>query len=678
LGGSPKSALLSGTLDVQTPAIDNDGSMYLGDDYGYLYRYGPTFVRQWREDLGYTRVYSSPSIGADGAIYVHTDDGYLSGYFSDGTLKWRVAIPGESYSSVSIGSDGMLYLGSEDENLYALSPLDGAVKWKFKAEGEIFSSPAIDDAGNLYFGSFGSQFYSVTKDGTLRWKYPTGGKVSSSPAIGADGTLYFGCYDANVYALKPDGTLKWKYLTGDEIRASSPAVAGDGTIYIGSYDGFLHAINTDGTRKRVYATGGYIRSSPLIEDRTLFFGSSDGRTYATTIDVTSAVSPWPLHRQNSRRTGRRLVGGEPRLIDSPVSQVVAAGAGVTLAVNSEGAGPLTFQWQHNGVSILGATHSTYAIPHSSSTDTGSYTVVVTNSLGSVTAAPIVVGLSSTAKVVGAGSEIGTDIRHPNGNTFDQVLLQGTASSVTADAGQVLRISFVDPNDDIVQVEFAGAGTLSIVLDAASGPATPVKYNQTVAYMKGRAGIVITGANETTNVSVFSVGRATAFDPTGGYNILQAPSATNDPTANGSSLFVGQANTTYDGLADIAYISIQSTNGKFGGVRTANATYSATQGLTGLYAPDVQFSGPIFISDINAASTATPVLVIGGTTGETRITGGDLKQDNGRPVRVSGLTQLRFANGSTSHGELILAKVNQARLEENGSDVTARTVVNPTP
>ena len=69
-------------------------------------------------------------------------------------------------------------------------------------------------------------------------------------------------------------------------------------------------------------------------------------------------------------------------------------------------------------------------------------------------------------------------------------------------------------DDIVQVEFSGAGALTIVLDSPSGPATPVNYKQeTVAYMKGHATIVVTGADNTTNLTVFSVGTITAQNPT---------------------------------------------------------------------------------------------------------------------------------------------------------------------
>jgi hypothetical protein len=195
-------------------------------------------------------------------------------------------------------------------------------------------------------------------------------------------------------------------------------------------------------------------------------------------------------------------------------------------------------------------------------------------------------------------------------------------------------------------------------------------------MKGHAQIVIAGADEFTNVSVFSVGRATAFDPTGHYDITKPISATNDPATNGSPLFVGHGATNYDGIADIAFIAIASANGKFGGVRTANANYFAAKGLTGLYAPDVKFTGPIYIGDVVASDEAVPVIMTGGATDDVRITGGNLLQANGQAVQVGGLTQLKFTDGTDSRGNILPAQANRGILQNYDTDVTAQTVVNP--
>ena len=67
----------------------------------------------------------------------------------------------------------------------------------------------------------------------------------------------------------------------------------------------------------------------------------------------------------------------------------------------------------------------------------------------------ILGVASSAKALGSGSEVGPNIVHANGNVYGQILLQGSAATVTADPLQVLRIAYVDLNNDIVQVEFSG-------------------------------------------------------------------------------------------------------------------------------------------------------------------------------------------------------------------------------
>jgi hypothetical protein len=369
-------------------------------------------------------------------------------------------------------------------------------------------------------------------------------------------------------------------------------------------------------------------------------------------------------------------GSAPVIAAQPVSQTVEVGKNVTLSVAAASASAMTWQWSRNGAPLPEGTAQTITLPNVGPGDTGLYSVLGRLADTSVTSDVAMVGVKTPNKVVGAGEEVGANIVHANGNTFDQVLLEGAAEAITADPNQITRTSFIDLNDDIVQVEFSGPGTLSLVLDAATGPALPVNYNQGTTYMKGHAGIVIVGATKDTNVSVFSVGRATANDPTGVYNILQAPSATNVPANNGSPLFVGHASTSYDGFADIAFIAISSVDGEFGAVKAANANFFASKGLTGLYAPGVTFNGPVFIGDINAADAAAPVLVLGGARGETRITGGDLFQPNAQKVTVSGITSLLFTAGSDSHGHLLAVKTNKGVIFQGGQEVTGQVVVYP--
>jgi beta-xylosidase len=347
----------------------------------------------------------------------------------------------------------------------------------------------------------------------------------------------------------------------------------------------------------------------------------------------------------------------PVLTSAPESRSVAAGGAVTLVATASGAPAPDLEWTKNGVAF--ATGETHTIAAAVPGDAGVYQVTARNFAGADAGAPAVVAIESAEKIVGPGEEVLSDQYVAfNGNTFDQVLLTGAAVAVSADfspdpaANQITRTSFIDLDGDIVQVEFSGPGTLSLALDEASGPAAAEYYNQAVEYMKGHAGIVITGANEFSNVSVFSVGRATAVR---------------------QELF--KDGVDYDGLADIAFIAISTTNGKFGGVRTANAHYFAERGLTGVYAPGVAFQGPVFVGNVMAFGAAEPVLVLG-SANDVRVTGGEMAQPNGRAVAVSGVAQLKFTAGGDSHGRPLEAQANRGVFTEQGQDVTARIVAGP--
>jgi uncharacterized repeat protein (TIGR03803 family) len=76
------------------------------------------------------------------------------------------------------------------------------------------------------------------------------------------------------------------------------------------------------------------------------------------------------------------LGAPPTLLLMPVSQTAAPGSSVTFTVDAIGSTNLYYQWQLNGANLAGATNSGYT-----TTNAGSYTVVVSNVVGVVTSAP---------------------------------------------------------------------------------------------------------------------------------------------------------------------------------------------------------------------------------------------------------------------------------------------------
>jgi hypothetical protein len=76
----------------------------------------------------------------------------------------------------------------------------------------------------------------------------------------------------------------------------------------------------------------------------------------------------------------------PAITGQPQSQTVVQGVNATFAVAVTGTPAPGYQWRYNGASLSGGTASAYTVPKAQPANAGSYTVVVTNSGGSVTSA----------------------------------------------------------------------------------------------------------------------------------------------------------------------------------------------------------------------------------------------------------------------------------------------------
>ncbi len=271
-------------------------------------------------------------------------------------------------------------------------------------------------------------------------------------------------------------------------------------------------------------------------------------------------------------------------------------------------------------------------------------------------------------ITGSGEIVGTNILHPNGNIFDQVLITGEKVTLRADNGQITRASFVDINDDIVQVEFSGAGTVAINLDPDTlrGPATPRKYMQDIAYVKGHPHVVLSGADETTYLSIFTVGPINAEDQT---------------------IFI--PGEDYDAVADISFIEVINSN-RVGGIHSANARFSNDTGKVGFFAPGVEVAVRVLIGEIDAREEAIPYLLFGDQSFTVnaaypglRITGGDLAQSNGKPIIVApgkivkgGFDALISQRNIKSDNTLQPARnINAEFVNESGDEVIIIVVEN---
>ncbi|MEI6566561.1 MAG: immunoglobulin domain-containing protein, partial [Verrucomicrobiota bacterium] len=71
------------------------------------------------------------------------------------------------------------------------------------------------------------------------------------------------------------------------------------------------------------------------------------------------------------------------ITSQPQNQTLTSGSNAVFKVTAAGTLPISYQWKHNGTNIPSATSSSYQITNASESHLGGYTVLLTNSFGSV-------------------------------------------------------------------------------------------------------------------------------------------------------------------------------------------------------------------------------------------------------------------------------------------------------
>jgi len=122
---------------------------------------------------------------------------------------------------------------------------------------------------------------------------------------------------------------------------------------------------------------------------------SPGNVGAYSVIVINAAGP-----VTSGNASLRIITGQaPVIVSAPASQTLLPGATATFTVSAVGDQPLAYFWQMNGTNLAnggnlsGSATSTLTIRSATVLNSGNYTVLITNSFGSVTSAVAVLNLT---------------------------------------------------------------------------------------------------------------------------------------------------------------------------------------------------------------------------------------------------------------------------------------------
>ena len=277
--GSTNWVFRTGGRFLTSPAVAGDGTIYVGsvsNFFNKLYAVRPNGTTNWASSLGAVPLagaapesvqLSSPAIGRDGTIYVGSLDGHLYSLSPSGATNWVAPLGAATYSSPGIGPDGTVYIGADDYRVYAIDRL-GNRRWSFPTTSFVESSPAVSaDGTTIYVGSLDKALYALTPAGTKRWVF-NAGMVSSSPAVAANGSICFSTISPSQIWVVSNNVPRWTFPASD-MAFSSPVIGPDGTVYVGAGTK-LYALNA--SNSLASSSWPMFRRDPMHQARSLQCG----------------------------------------------------------------------------------------------------------------------------------------------------------------------------------------------------------------------------------------------------------------------------------------------------------------------------------------------------------------------------------------------------------------------
>ncbi|MDC0369743.1 SUMF1/EgtB/PvdO family nonheme iron enzyme, partial [Opitutales bacterium] len=346
----------------------------------------------------------SGQVAVDGSPFTGT--AYLkfafvngSGQFSYWSHDGTSANGSEPDGNVSVSVSGGLYsIMIGDTQIAGMGEVDEAI---FSNHNDVHLRVWFSDGVNGFEQitpdrRFASVPYVLGNDGTGTATFmDSTGSGSGSTTTSAQNYNFGGPLGIGYARLVADGPEKPSttlvLLAGDSAEVAS---------YVADMPGRLE-----------YAFDAYTIALPrgddaLLSEQSTLIGPGSVRLTAPTgvvnvaiLKVNRASGRDPNKVQGSPAPNSTEPAPAPAIVSVPQTRSVARGGTTTLFVSASG-DDLSYQWKKNGVDISGATSAGLPLQNATGADEGNYTVVISNSEGSVTSDPIVVAVKMPAVPTG--------------------------------------------------------------------------------------------------------------------------------------------------------------------------------------------------------------------------------------------------------------------------------------
>ncbi|MDR3228727.1 MAG: immunoglobulin domain-containing protein [Puniceicoccales bacterium] len=494
-------------------AMGNNSSGQLGDPtttYWSWSRSTPVKVASGVASV-VTGDYYSLYITTSGDLYAMGDNG--SGQLGDGTTTDR-STPVKVASGVASAVAGYthsLYVTTSGD-LYAMgnneygqlgdgtatdrsTPVKVASGVASVAAGYTHSM-YVTASGDLY--ATGNNEYGQLGDGTTNNRLSYGKVASGVTSVVASGSSLYITTSGDLYAVGSN----WSGQLGDGTTTDklTPVKVASGVASVASGDGWTLYVTTSGD---LYAVGSNYygqlgdgtttnRLIPVkVASGVASAVTSEDSYYSYSLYVTTSGDLYAMgsnqYRQNPTipdppvsSTPVKIASGlatPPSIFTQPVSQTANAGATATFSVSATGGGALSYQWYFDGTALTGKTAPTLTISSVTAANVGSYTVIVTNTTGSVSSSaatltlrtPPSISTPPASQTVNAGETATFSVSAAGSGALSYQWYFGD-TALTGETSSTLTIS---------SVTAANAGSYTVIVTSATGSVTSPAATLTV-------------------------------------------------------------------------------------------------------------------------------------------------------------------------------------------------------
>ncbi len=306
--------------------------------------------------------------------------------------------------------------------------------------------------------------------------------------------------------------------------------------------------------------------------------------------------------------GMMFASPAPRIVTGPADQTVGVGQTAEFTVTAAGATPLYYQWQWHGTNLPGATDPVLTLPAAQLTDSGPYSVTVSNAFGQATSTPdaiLTVRVPRQLVWAGYGPYWNTDDPYwdsDNDNAPDTAFMPGDAV-VLNDVGAWMSQLLVDSalNPTAVTVDSSADYTLTSVMNGTL-------VNKMTLTKKGAGQLVMDMDNNFVGPTVIEDGRLVIGAGQSRGSLGLGP-ITNDATlaiARSGSLNLGGL------LAGTGSLENNATNTvTLSGTNLMSGPVSLNAGNLRLVSPAAKGPATAYTLNASAESAGTTTLSLGG-------------------------------------------------------------------